>query len=105
MVHLLFRKFFDKHKNFGTTQVLDNFIQIILLIGAFSRLLELIRYKKEYCIFVNIFERAFVELTPFIISFFVFVLIFAIINIFMQAGLEMEEDEYTGLPFFVETFL
>jgi hypothetical protein len=75
------------------------------LIGAFSRLLELVRYRKEFCIFVNIFEKAFVELIPFIISFFVFIFLFTVINIFMQADLDVEDDEYTGLPFFAETFL
>jgi hypothetical protein len=67
-------------------------------------MLELITYKKEYCIFVNIFEKALVDLLPFIISFFLFVIIFAIIIIFMQAGLDKDDEEYSGLPFYLQAF-
>ena len=80
-------------------------IKIILLIGAMTKILELIRFRKEYCIFVNIFEKALVELIPFIVSFFVFVFLFTIIDIFMHVDLDMEDDEYMGLPIFLETFI
>ena len=64
-------------------------------------MLEFIRYRKDYCIFVNIFEKSTDGLMPFINSFFVFVLIFTVIIIFMQAGLDTEDGEYLGLPFYI----
>lgn len=61
----------------------------MVVLGAFARILEFIKYRKDYCIFVNIFEKALVELLPFIISFFIFVSIFVIVIILMQADLEI----------------
>jgi hypothetical protein len=76
------------------------------LIGSFSKMLEFIRYRKDYCLFVNIFEKALKELLPFIISFFIFVIIFSIIIILMQGSLDLEDDdEYRGVPFFFKTFI
>ena len=34
----------------------------MVVLGAFARILEFIKYRKDYCIFVNIFEKALVEL-------------------------------------------
>ena len=71
-----------------------------------SRILEFIRYKKNYCVFVSIFEKALVDLLPFISSFFVFVVIFSVIIIFMKGDLDKEDDnEYKSIPFIVQVFI
>jgi hypothetical protein len=68
--------------------------------GSVSKMLELIGYKKNYCIFVSIFEKAVSDLIPFLISFFVFVLIFSVVIIFMNGDLDVEDDsEYLGISF------
>jgi hypothetical protein len=48
---------------------------------------------------VSIFEKAMVDLIPFISSFFIFVIIFSFVIIFMKAGLDTDGEEYKDLPF------
>ncbi len=61
LIHIII-KVFVQPEGYGTPKVIDNFIQILVILGAFSRMLQFIRYKEQYCIFVNIFNKVLEEL-------------------------------------------
>jgi hypothetical protein len=45
------------------------------------------------------------ELQPFIITFFVFTIVFGFVIILMQADVDKDDDEYKGMSILFESFL
>jgi hypothetical protein len=45
LIHIIY-KVHVKPEGFGTQKVIDNFIQILIILGAFSKMLQFIRYKE-----------------------------------------------------------
>jgi hypothetical protein len=68
-------------------------------------MLQFIRYKEQYCIFVNIFNKVLEELQPFIITFFVFKIMFGFVIILMQAEVDNNDEDYKGMSILFESFL
>lgn len=66
---------------------------------------QFIRYKEQYCIFVNIFNKVLEELQPFIITFFVFKIMFGFVIILMQAEVDNNDEDYKGMSILFESFL
>lgn len=68
-------------------------------------MLQFIRYNEYYCMFVNVFNKVIEELSTFIITFFVFTIVFSFVIILMQADVDAEGDEYKHLPMLFQSFV
>ena len=83
LFHLVLASFDNK-----SLQVFDDIVQILIMIATFSRLLNYIRYSKNFCMFVNIFTRVLSDLRQYLISYFVFIILFSVILILIQGDVE-----------------
>jgi hypothetical protein len=76
-----------------------------MILGAFSKMLQYIRYNESYCMFVNIFYKVLEELKPFITSFLIFTIVFGFVIILMQADVDNKDDEYVNMSHLFESFI
>jgi len=104
IVHLIVRIFSDKTEDFGSFKLFDNIIQIIIILGSSSKLLQYIKYREEFSFFEQMFIQVIKELIPFFMAFIMFIFIFGICLVLMQVDVDRQED-YTGINLFLRLIL
>jgi len=84
-------------------KLLDNFLQILLVFQATLKIMEYIRYNENYSSLVQMIIEVSTELLPFISIFIMYVFLFTMISIIMEA--DYKDEDYKNLPEFVRIFI
>ena len=81
---------------FGLLKLGDNIVQIIIIVGSATKILQYIRFKEEYSFFVQMFTSVIIELIPLMMAFVMFTIVFSLISIIMQVNVDEGDggDDY-----------
>ena len=85
------------------TKLFDNFLQILLVFQASLKIMEYIRYNQKYSSLVQMIIEVSTELLPFISIYIMYVFLFTMISIIMEA--DYKDEDYKNLPEFIRIFI
>jgi hypothetical protein len=84
-------------------KLFDNLLQILLVFQASLKIMEYIRYNEKYSSLVQMIIEVSTELLPFISIFIMYVFLFTMISIIMEA--DYKDEDYKNLPEFIRIFI
>ena len=89
--------------SYGMFRIFDYFIQILILVGLSSKILQLIRFSDEYGCFVQMFIKIIGQLTPFLLMFMSSTFLFTLIIVIMEA--DVDDGDYPNIVKFLRIII
>ena len=87
----------------GMLKLFDNLIQILIILQSSVKILQFLRYHDDFCFLVSMITHVLLELIPFFTIFVMYILVFTIINIVMEA--DFDDEDYQDVPRFLRIFI
>lgn len=95
-------------QDWDTTSVLFISVDLVLIILGFMRIFYFLRLWPTFGMLIQMVNKTIIELRQFLIFNFLWIALFAILNLHLKVEIDGEEDSYPHLPrfpkFFFKTF-